>query len=182
MNKIIGIVGVFLASALVLASLPVVFFRVMFPIPEQMTDKAVCFLAPELTWSDKMSDVTKCFGAPLEKGDYDDITGTKTNTYETEYKNYTMQVEATRHIYPHSDNVFEYYFRIQCADGNESQKLFTEFYNEIIENNSNDEFFSYEKVDEHGVSFSIDYGATGIYYELYQTYQFEIVLIAYCQY
>lgn len=182
MNKVISIVSIIVASALVLISLPMLFFRIFTPMPEQMKDKTVCFLAPDLTWSSSMSDVTRCFGDPIEKATDYELTGTKTNTYETTYKNQTIQIDATRQMYPHNTNVYEYYFRIECDDKQESTMVFASILNELVEDNSNDEFYNYDEPDESSVMISIDYGATGIYYEIYQTYEFDIVLIAYCQY
>ncbi len=129
-----------------------------------------------------MSDVTRCFGDPIEKATDYELTGTKTNTYETTYKNQTIQIDATRQMYPHNTNVYEYYFRIECDDKQESTMVFASILNELVEDNSNDEFYNYDEPDESSVMISIDYGATGIYYEIYQTYEFDIVLIAYCQY
>lgn len=202
MNKVIGIISIVLASVLVLASLPVIFMRVIFPMPEQMKDKTVCFLAPDLTWSDKIADVTKSFGEPIEKGSYNDITGTKTYKYETEYKNHKMEVSAERQTFPTPTNVFDYCFYIQCEDAEDAQKIFDECYNQILEDNADDEYFSYEIVDNEDMGeailvdsseqideingdqvwFSIDYGATGIYYELSQTNDYRVILWAYCMY
>lgn len=202
MNKVISITAIILSSVLVLVSLPMLFFRIFTPMPEQMKDKTVCFLAPDLTWSDKMSAVTKSFGTPVERGVYDDLTGTISNTYVTEYKNHKMEVRAERQTFPNTTNVFDYGFYIQCEDAEDAQKIFDECYNQILEDNADDEYFSYEIIDnEDGVEailvdsngqideiggdqvwFSIDYGATGIHYELSQTYDYRVILWAYCMY
>lgn len=181
MNKAISITAIILSSILVLVSLPAVFFRVITPMPQQMRGKSVCFLAPELTWSSSMSDVTRKFGIPVEKGEYCDITGTKSNTYKTEYENRKVKVYATRQTYPHKTDVFSYSFFVECANETDAQKVFTDFYNQLVKDNKNDEYFSYEEMDENEIWFSINYGATGIHYELEYEYN-EVFLHADCMY
>ncbi|MBR5202092.1 MAG: hypothetical protein IKW45_02400 [Clostridia bacterium] len=201
MSKVIGIVAIIMASVMVLLSIPVIVMQFMFSMPQEMANKTVCFLAPELTWSDKMSDVTKCFGTPVESGIYSDITGTKTNKYITEYENHKMEVNAERNTFPHPTNVFDYYFAIQCTDEKDMQKVFDDCFNQIVEDNANETKFTYETVnlddgaiivDDDGeeievheiandeIWFSINYGATGIHYELSQTNDYRVILRAYC--
>lgn len=201
MSKVIGIVAVLMASVLILLSVPVIFLHVTASIPEEMADKTVCFLAPELIWSDKMSAVTKCFGEPVESGIYNDITGTKENTYETKYENREMEVKAERNTFPYPTSIFNYCFYIQCADAGDTQKVFDKCFNQIVEDNYHEENFSYETVnigdgaiivDNDGeknevheitndeIWFSINYGATGIHYELSQTNDYRVILRAYC--
>lgn len=201
MSKVIGIVAIIMASVLVLLSVPVIFMQFMFSMPEEMANRTVCFLAPELTWSDKMTDVTKCFGTPVKSGVYDDITGTKENTYETKFENRKMEVRAERNTFPYPTSVFDYCFYIQCTDAEDAQKVFEECYNQILNDNANEDGFSYETVnlddgaimiDDNGeeievneicndeIWFSIDYGATGIHYELSQTEDYKVILRAYC--
>lgn len=181
MNKVISITAIILSSILVLVSLPVVFFRIITPMPQQMRGKSVCFLAPELTWSSSMSDVTREFGTPVEKGEYCDITGTKSNTYETEYEGRKTTVYATRQTYPYKTDVFSYSFYVECADETDAQKVFTDFYNQIIEENKNDKYFSYKEWEPNNISFSINYGATGIHYDL-EWEDNEVFLHADCMY
>lgn len=201
MSKVISIVAIIMASVLVLLSIPVIFMQFMFSMPEEMANKTVCFLAPELTWSDKMSDVKECFGIPTAIGDYNDVTGTKEYTYEATYENRKMEVKAERNTFPYPTSVFDYCFYIQCADAEDAQKVFDECYNQIMKDNSNEDGFSYETVnldegaiivDDNGeetqvheignneIWFSINYGATGIHYELCQTYDYRVILHASC--
>ena len=201
MGKVISIVAIVMASALVLLSIPVIFMQFMFAMPEEMANKTVCFLAPDLIWSDKMSKVTKSFGEPVKSGVYNDITGTKENTYETKFENRKMEVRAERNTFPYPTNVFDYVFYIQCVDADDSQKVFDECFNQIVKDNSNEPGFTYETVnldegaiilDDNGnevevteigndeIWFSINYGATGIHYELSQTYDYRVILRAYC--
>lgn len=201
MSKVIGIVAIIMASIMIILSIPVIFMQFMFSMPEEMANKTVCFLAPELTWSDKMIDVTEYFGTPVKSGVYDDITGTKENTYEATYENRKMEVKAERNTFPYPTSVFDYCFYIQCADEKDTQKVFDECYNQIMKDNSNEDGFSYEIVnldegaiivDDNGedpqvheisndeIWFSIDYGATGIHYELSQTNDYRVILHTSC--
>lgn len=181
MNKAISITAIVLSAVLAVVSLPAVFFRIFTPMPQQMRGKSVCFLAPELTWSSSMSDVTKKFGTPVEKGEYCDITGTKSNTYETEYENRKTTIYATRQTYPHNTDVCSYSFFVECADEKDALKVFSDFYGRIIKDNKNDQYFSYEEWETNDISFSINYGATGIHYEL-KYEDNEVVLYADCMY
>ena len=201
MSKVVGIVAIIMATVMVLLSIPVIVMQFMFSMPQDMSNKIVCFLAPELTWSDKMSDVTKCFGTPVESGIYSDITGTKTNKYITEYENHKMEVSAERNTFPYPQNVFSYMFYIQCIDAEDTKNVFDKCFNQIVEDNSHEENFSYETVslddgaiivDDDGeeievheiandeIWFSINYGATGIHYELSQTNDYRVILRAHC--
>ena len=201
MSKVIGIVAIIMASALVLLSMSAIFMQFMFSMPEKMANKTVCFLAPDLTWSSKMSAVTKSFGKPIKSNVYDDITGTKENIYETKFENRKMEVRAERNTFPYPTNVFDYVFYIQCVDADDSQKVFDECFNQIMKDNSNEPGFTYETVnlDEDAIMlddignevevteisndeiwFSINYGATGIHYSLSQTNDYRVILQAYC--
>ncbi len=166
MNKVISILAIIMACVMVLVSLPAIFFRIITPMPQQMRGKSVCFLAPELTWSSSMSDVTRCFGDPVEKATDYEITGTKSNTYKTVYDKRTVTVYATRQMYPYNTDVFSYSFYVECANEQDALKVFNDFYNQIIQDNKNDEYFSYEEWEPNNISFSINYGATGIHYDL----------------
>ena len=181
MNKAISITAIVLSVVLVVLALPAVFFRVTTPMPQQMKGKSVCFLIPELTWSSSMSDVTRCFGDPIEKETDYELTGTKSNTYETEYENRKTTVYAKRQMYPRITDVYSYSFYVECADEKDTLKVFSDFYGRIVEDNEDDPYFSYEESEPNHIFFSINYGATGIRYEL-KYEDNEVFLHADCRY
>ncbi len=181
MKKMFKIFTIAILCIVVLAYLPFIFSSILFPVPKEMKKESVCFLVPELSWSDSFADVEKHFGKPIEQGEYNDITGTKTNTYKTKYENRPMTVSAKRQAFPLGTKVFEYTFIVVCSDLEDSKNIFDIFYNEIIKSNSTNTNFQHELIDDNTATFSINYGATGIYYEL--DYDDEgVVLTVHCQY
>lgn len=160
---------------------------VVFAMPKEMKKADVCFLAPGLTWNSIMADVEDCFGEAVEKGDYNDITGTVSNTYESEYKNRPMTVYADSSAFLvtmpfHRSRVFRYTFIIECSDGKDADVVFEELCDEIIDSGKSNERFECEIYSDNEFSAKIAYGPTAIYYDADFTYKNEVWLTVYAHY
>ena len=110
MKKMIKILTIALICIIILVYSPTVFSNIVFTMPKEMKNEDVCFFIPELTWSNSFNELEKHFGQPIEKGKYNNVTGTKTNIYKTTYEKHSMTVSATRYTFPKNTSVFDYDF------------------------------------------------------------------------
>ena len=138
MNKAVKIIAVAFSVIFVLITLyNTIICELIFAMPSEMKKEAVCFLAPELTWNSTNSDVEDCLGEPVEKGEYNDVTGDVTDTYALQYENRPMTVYTTRKklfitglLCKH--RVHRYRFIIECMDEEDAKLVFEEICNEQL--------------------------------------------------
>lgn len=145
--KIISIViAVLIMAPIVIFNIQSIIISAMFHMPSEMKEETVCFLAPELTWNSTNSAVKDCFGEPVEKGEYNDVTGDVTDTYILQYENRPMTVYTTRKaplitqlLCKH--RVHRYRFVIECADEEDAKLVFEEICNGQLGSKSLSESF-----------------------------------------
>ena len=145
------------------------FFTVLSSVPTCFRYKNVCFIIPELTWSYSPIKLKNICGTPINT-EYDfAIKGEKYCEYLIEYAEKQVVLITTSKIFPLNAAVYEYFFTIKCLDKTKAEEVFFEIYNKMITENKNEPNFEIDKTlqDEYSISFSVDYGATGIYYELF---------------
>lgn len=157
--------------------------ELIYKMPAQIREKSISFLTPELYWSSSLKDIEKLYGKHIEKVTDYELKYEKTYTYQIQYNGHNIDVSATKKMFPYNTNIYEYCYITHCVDNADLENVFNNYYEQIIDYNKNDEYFKFEDddVDTKNKNFSIDYGSTGIYYELF-CIQSEVYLIVTCQY
>ena len=188
MKKAVKIIGVAILSVFLLVVLyNSIVVDIFFAMPSGMKKENVCFLAPGLAWNSTMSDVKDCFGEPVEKSDYNDITGAVINTYKSEYMNRPMTVYAERDAFLvtmpfHRLRVFSYTFIIDCSDREDAKVVFAELCDGLTDSEKANERFECEIYNDNEFSAKIGYGPTAIYYDAVFADENEVRLMAYASY
>lgn len=147
MKKAVKIIAVAFSVIFILITLyNTIIGEIIFVMPSEMKKESVCFLAPELTWNSTNSAVKDCFGEPVEKGEYNDVTGDVTDTYILQYENRPMTVYTTRKALLITQllckhRVHRYRFVIECADEEDAKLVFEEICNGQLGSKSLSESF-----------------------------------------
>ena len=144
-------------------------------VPFRYKNVPVSFLAPDLTWDSKPSDVMLKYGLPENISEVSDITGERTFNFNFVYdgKDVTLSTDNRGTL---NSELHRYYFTIDCKTSEDANKYFDECHKKMMDLYKNESDFEFEGTETE-TDYEFKDGSPCSYSSSYKNGKEEILII-----